>query len=182
MECSVCEGQTPEVYLPVVGYEGVYAVSNYGNVKSLDRPVKRERLGKVYTIAQPGRVMTLGTNDDGYRTVELSLMGRRSFRLVHNLVIESHGGGPKPDGLWTRHLDGNPAHNHRPNLAYGTWSENMLDKVAHGTDHNAAKTHCPQGHDYTPENTVVWQGSRSCRACNRDACRRSRAKRAQPTY
>lgn len=31
--------------------------------------------------------------------------------------------------------------------------------------HNAAKTHCPRGHEYTEENTYEWRGRRSCRAC-----------------
>jgi hypothetical protein len=33
---------------------------------------------------------------------------------------------------------------------------------------NAAKTHCPQGHPYSAENTYVSpQGKRFCRACHR---------------
>lgn len=36
-----------------------------------------------------------------------------------------------------------------------------------GAAHQRAKTHCPQGHEYTPENTVVWpsEGRRRCRTC-----------------
>lgn len=30
---------------------------------------------------------------------------------------------------------------------------------------NAVKTHCPKGHEYTDENTYVWNGKRSCRQC-----------------
>lgn len=43
---------------------------------------------------------------------------------------------------------------------------------------NSLKTHCPQGHAYTPENTIVRpNGSRACRACQRLANQRSEAKR-----
>lgn len=35
-------------------------------------------------------------------------------------------------------------------------------------------THCPRGHEYTPENTRVYRGHRYCRACHRD---RERARR-----
>lgn len=41
---------------------------------------------------------------------------------------------------------------------------------------NAAKTHCPQGHEYTPENTFYnGDGHRSCRACRNEGNRRRRA-------
>lgn len=29
-------------------------------------------------------------------------------------------------------------------------------------------THCPQGHEYTDENTYVYNGSRSCKQCNKE--------------
>lgn len=35
-------------------------------------------------------------------------------------------------------------------------------------DQESAKTHCPQGHEYSPENTRVSAGSRFCRACDRE--------------
>lgn len=40
-----------------------------------------------------------------------------------------------------------------------------------------AVTHCPQGHEYTPENTYIEpKGSRSCIKCRREATRRWRAR------
>ena len=41
---------------------------------------------------------------------------------------------------------------------------------------NAAKTHCPKGHEYTPENTRVVNGSRQCKACQAEWGRRNRDK------
>lgn len=32
---------------------------------------------------------------------------------------------------------------------------------------NAAKTHCPQGHPYSVENTYFNRGKRFCKTCNR---------------
>jgi len=34
---------------------------------------------------------------------------------------------------------------------------------------NSLKTHCPKGHEYTPENTYIFKGGRRCRACKREA-------------
>jgi len=84
--------------------------------------------------------------------------------------------GPRPDGLETRHLDGNPTHNHLSNLAYGTHRENALDMIRHGQSHNANKTHCPQGHPYNEANTRQVNvkgrtGFRVCRTCERERAR-----------
>jgi hypothetical protein len=45
---------------------------------------------------------------------------------------------------------------------------------------NFLKTHCPQGHPYSEENTYVHAGSRRCRQCQREVNRRVKAaKRAE---
>ena len=42
----------------------------------------------------------------------------------------------------------------------------------------SAITHCPQGHEYTPENTTIENGGRSCRTCRNDRQRlRARQRR-----
>lgn len=52
------------------------------------------------------------------------------------------------------------------------------DRVEAGTHHNAKKTHCPQGHPYTLENTSVdSRGIRSCRRCARAADQRYKARK-----
>ncbi len=61
----------------------------------------------------------------------------------------------------------NPAH-----LAAKTPGENLRASV-HNTDPHFAKwqrvkTHCPHGHEYTPENTFTYNGSRNCKACKRE--------------
>jgi hypothetical protein len=45
-------------------------------------------------------------------------------------------------------------------------------------NHNSAKTHCPKGHEYTPENTAVHRLTcgRSCRTCKRADGRRYKAR------
>ena len=35
-------------------------------------------------------------------------------------------------------------------------------------------THCPHGHQYTPENTVIDRGTRNCTACRSERLRRRR--------
>jgi hypothetical protein len=76
--------------------------------------------------------------------------------------------GPCPAGLEIRHLNGNATDNHLSNLTYGTKSENELDRVRHGTHHNARKTHCLRGHPFDTANTQMDHGRRRCKACLRD--------------
>lgn len=38
---------------------------------------------------------------------------------------------------------------------------------------NAAKTHCPAGHEYTPENTIIDRDGRRCRVCRREQQRQA---------
>lgn len=68
-------------------------------------------------------------------------------------------------------LCSNPRH-----LYLGTHQQNMADMKMRGRvgdNGNAKKTHCPQGHEYTPENTYVSRSNkRHCRACGRDRDRR----------
>jgi hypothetical protein len=78
--------------------------------------------------------------------------------------------GPRPPGLECRHLDGNPANSVLANLAWGTHSENMQDRVRHGTHNKTRRTHCPRGHPLRLPNlqpSEMRRGRRTCLACSR---------------
>jgi hypothetical protein len=158
---------TEEQWRPVVGYEGLYEVSDLGRVRST------RRRGAVGGIAKQ-----FVSNRNGYWVVNLHRPGGHAHRTVHGMVMESFV-GPRPAGMDIRHLDGNPQNARLSNLAYGTRSENNLDKRLHGTDHNVRKTHCPQGHPYDEQNTYVLPSrpsARYCRTCQRARTRDVRAR------
>lgn len=111
-----------EVWKDIPGYEGLYQASNMGQVRSLPRVVDRGRWG-VSRIR--GRTLKPGGNK-GYRFVILRRNGKSETRFIHRLVAETFI-GPLPEGLCTRHMDGNPGNNAVSNLEYGTNSENQLD-------------------------------------------------------
>ena len=82
------------------------------------------------------------------------------------------------------HNDGDFENNRLSNLRWGTKSENTLDSVKHGTHNNARKTRCPQGHEYTEENTYIvtrksgprkGKKDRICRTCKIDKEREKRS-------
>ena len=155
-----------EQWKPVHGYEGIYEVSSHGRVRSLDRTVTYSD-GRVCRLK--GKALRTPPNQDGYPRANLSAQGKSQVRHVHALVAEAFI-GPRPDGVDVCHGDGDPANNRLDNLRYGTRSENMLDAVRHGTDHNAAKTRCPRGHELSAENvppSATKRGWRTCLACKR---------------
>ena len=153
-----------ETWLPIPGYEGRYDVSDQGRVRSW-LPCRG--------MAIP-RVLRPGINRGGYPLVVLYFNGKTT-REVHRLVSLAFI-GPLPEGQHTRHLNGNPANNALSNLVYGTISENNLDCVRHGTHHQTAKTHCPQGHPYNDANTYrdPHRNNRLCRVCTRERKREHR--------
>lgn len=156
---------TPERWLPVPGYEGLYEVSSHGQVWSAPRATTRG--GILKHIIYP----------NGYHFVTLTRNSKQQRFPVHGLVMIAFV-GPYPEGLEVRHLDGDPGNNRWApgdeeqtrvaggNLVYGTHSQNMRDKQEHGTEWQSNVTHCPKNHEYTPENTRIFKsGSRACRAC-----------------
>ncbi|MBD5787094.1 hypothetical protein IF650_12980 [Cellulosimicrobium terreum] len=52
-------------------------------------------------------------------------------------------------------------------MHYNRWDRTGSTDGVPGGAHQLAKTHCPQGHEYTPENTIVYpsDGRRRCRTC-----------------
>lgn len=111
------ESQEGEVWLPVVGYEGLYWVSNLGRLASLGR--WRPQLMRF-------------ANKDGYCRVNLHREGRMIGFLVHRLVLEAFV-GPCPTGMMCAHLNGIRNDNRVCNLQWATPLENSSHRVLHGT-------------------------------------------------
>ena len=77
-------------------------------------------------------VLLLQSEGEGY--IQLTLISNEGRRrvYVHQLVLEAFV-GPCPDGMETRHLDGDQSNNELDNLRWGTPVENAEDKARHGT-------------------------------------------------
>ena len=103
-----------ENWLPVVGFEGHYEVSNLGRVYSL----KRRKILKPRLLRR-------------YWSVYLRDKDRVSNRHIHRIVALAFLGPAL--GRQTRHLDGNNFNNAVENLMWGTAKENASDRHLHGT-------------------------------------------------
>jgi len=54
------------------------------------------------------------------------------------------------------------------------------DKAKHLGEHNRKKTHCKQGHEFTPDNTYIYKNQRYCRKCHRISdSKKGRTRRGQ---
>jgi len=110
-----------EIWKPVVGWEEMYLVSNFGRIYSLDRRVGGPSLeGRVVK----GRLRKF-LNVRGYFSVNLidSKTKKSTRNGVHVFVAQSFIPNPynKP---CVNHIDGNKQNNHVSNLEWVTYKEN----------------------------------------------------------
>ena len=75
-----------ELWRPIEGYEGLYEVSSYGRVRSLDRYVKT--CYEAYKL-QKGKILNPGKDKDGYLQVSLHCNGKQHQRKIHRLVAQA---------------------------------------------------------------------------------------------
>lgn len=170
-----------ETWKSVEGYEGSYEVSDRGKVRSLPRTVTRSD-GVVQFHA--GRELSLKQNPSGRVIVQLSSHGKMTPFLVHRLVALAFLPNPENHPI-VRHLNDVPNDNRVSNLAWGTYSENQIDRVRNGIYRNGreSRSHCIRGHELTPDNVYRspgQPGTRNCRTCirlrGRDRSRRQGGK------
>lgn len=135
-----------EVWKPIKGYEGIYAVSDLGRVKSLPRNG---------TIRQE-RVLRGNFKRSGYVNIVLQKNGKpRTFRL-HRLVARAFIPNPenKPQ---VNHKNGNKRDNRATNLEWVTSSENLKHKFSvlgwQADRHGIKKVRCV-------ENGKIYDGRR----------------------
>lgn len=126
-----------KVWVPIPGYEGLYEVSNQGDVRSIDRLVKYpngkpNRLFKGKLLKQSLQVKKR------YYGLRLSKQGKTRLWLTHQLVAMSFL-GPQPKGMMVCHGSLGPFCNTVENLSYGTAVKNSLDQWRDGTKPHGEK-------------------------------------------
>ena len=109
-----------EIWKDVVGYEGLYKVSNSGNVKNLERKIPY-RYG-LRTI--PERILKGNENERGYLYVVLYKNTKPQKHKIHRLVAQAFIENPE-NKKCINHIDGNKQNNSVDNLEWVTHSENM---------------------------------------------------------
>ena len=110
-----------EIWKDIKGYEGYYQVSNYGNVKSLDRTVfyKNRRV-----VKYKGKLLKTICNKYGYLYLRISKNNFIKHKYVSRLVAEAFIKKPFNKNT-VNHIDGNKTNNHASNLEWCTQKENI---------------------------------------------------------
>jgi len=121
-----------EIWKDISGYEGLYQVSNYGNIKRIyTHNIKNQKIGR-------NEILNPWINNCGYYMVGLRKNNHKKSFLVHRLVLEMFvdSCSINEEG---RHLDGNKLNNNIHNLAWGTRSDNEKDKIIHGRSNRGSR-------------------------------------------
>lgn len=118
-----------EEWRPVVGYEGFYEVSNFGNVNSIDRFIRAKGNSKSF---KKGKRLKKILVNNGYNSVHLSKLGKQKINKISSLVAEAFI-GERPKNSHVMHLDGTRTNDNVNNLRYGSPSCNAAFMIDDGT-------------------------------------------------
>lgn len=135
-----------EIWKDIKGFEGLYQISNYGRVKSLN-----------YRLTGKEQLMTQGTTHKGYKKVKF-LDHKKYF--VHRLVAEAFI--PNPDNLpQVNHKDEDKTNNHVVNLEWCTNKYNI--NYGNGII-KSCKKRCKKVYQYTLNGEFVkeWKSTQEC--------------------
>lgn len=123
-----------ELWLDVLGYEGLYQVSNLGHVRSLDRGmyVRQDRYRKPRWVNRKGRVLKeYNRTGKQRRMVILYDHGVPKNHSVHRLVAEHFLPNPNNYPV-VNHINHNHLDNRASNLEWCTYSHNTQHAIAAG--------------------------------------------------
>ena len=101
-----------EIWKEIEGFNGIYYISNYGQVKSVDRINKQKHF-------IPGRILKPKTDKDGYKIVNLRTESGRIDKKVHRLVAQAFIPNPFNYPV-VNHKNENPGDNYYHNLEWCT--------------------------------------------------------------
>lgn len=110
-----------EKWKDIVGYEGIYEVSNKGRVRRLFKGTK----------GTLDRIVKGQTSPHGYHRVQLTFNGKIKYLFAHRLAALSFIDNPE-NKPFVNHIDGNKLNNNIENLEWVTGKENNIHAIKMG--------------------------------------------------
>lgn len=109
-----------EIWKDIKGYEGLYQISNYGNVKSLKRKINKRKCEEI--IKKPS------LSGKGYYKVSLCKYGNIKYYYIHYLVANAFIKNDKKKPT-VDHIDRNKLNNNVNNLRWATYKEQIENRL-----------------------------------------------------
>ncbi|WP_339008567.1 NUMOD4 motif-containing HNH endonuclease [Fusobacterium varium] len=110
-----------EIWKDIKGYEGLYQVSNFGRVKSLER--FKQNHSKLQRV--PEKIKSAKKNLEGYLSVDLYKNNIQKTVRVHRLVAEAFIENSLNKET-VNHIDGDKSNNCVGNLEWATYREQNI--------------------------------------------------------
>lgn len=119
----------PEEWLPIPGYEGLYAVSNTGRIKRLGGKINR--IGNRGNQSVREKILRNSLTKSGYRQVSLSKENKAQTFRICRLVAKLFVDNPNPvEYDEVNHDDLNKLNDHHSNLCWTSRLKNMQHAFA----------------------------------------------------
>ena len=147
---------TKEIWKDVVGYEGLYKVSNLGTVISLHR--------------EQEKIMKPAVATNGYHQIFLSKNGVRTLTRVHRIVALAFLPNVENKPI-VNHINGIKTDNNVLNLEWATFSENGQHAFDTGLNHTTDKIRA-----------TAKENGKKCRKLNIEQVKLLRSLRAEFGY
>lgn len=122
-----------EIWKNIPNYDGLYEVSTFGRVRSVDRYVDRSsKLGGLFKVFKTGSILSPQVINSGYLVVHLyTKQQKRKIGLVHRLVALARIDNPLQYEQ-VNHKDGDKTHNYFLNLEWLSRLQNVQHGISTG--------------------------------------------------
>lgn len=154
-----------EIWKNIKDYEGIYQISNMGNIRSLDRVVKLANGNERHIKGKMLRIHMVS----GYLMVSLYKNGKRSNILVHRLVASNFLKNEKnlPE---VNHIDHCKTNNKSSNLEWCTRDYNIRDMTLYykGAYKNSKGLYKEELNTCPFCKKVINYNSNFCKKCNNE--------------
>lgn len=137
------------IWKDIRGYEGLYKVSNLGEIKSLDRHTD---VGGKFARHQHERILRANPDRQGYLRVDLAKKYQHKTCRVHRLVADAFIANPYKK-VEINHKDGNKFNNNVNNLEWATSAENLSHAFLCGI---SKRNYAPQPVELIDENHITY--------------------------
>lgn len=119
-----------EIWKAITGFEGIYEVNTFGEIRSLTRIVLVNGNNRLLKE----KLLSVRIGRDGYKSVRLSKDGKTYTKYVHRLISEAFVENPF-NKTFVNHINGNKLDNRIENLEWVTHSENIKHSYNVGLSH-----------------------------------------------